>query len=237
MLRQTLLSCAFLALGSVAALAADVPAADHSWDHMATAATPMVWSGLYLGGGAAGVWGDSRLVFANGNPAPTIGTSGWLGGGILGYQLQNGNWVYGVEGKLLGAGISGSNVCFNASYTCRVDNVSPIATLGVRAGYAWDRWLLYGSLAYAGGDITTHTFVTATGAEQDTTTAWHNGFELGAGIDYAVHPQLIVGLEYMYIDLGSALHTSAFAPGNPAYDLSADAKISTLMARVTWKFK
>ena len=55
------------------------------------------WSGLYVGAFSGTVWGEGTRF------SPTFGTSvdldfaGWIAGGQVGYNIQHGRWVYGVE--------------------------------------------------------------------------------------------------------------------------------------------
>lgn len=72
------------------------------------------WSGFYVGLNGGGFWDN--------------GTGAGLIGGTLGYNFQNGPWVFGVEGDL-GFVTSGDQ--------------SYLGTVRGRVGYTWDRLLPY----------------------------------------------------------------------------------------------
>src|SRR3954454_20762180 len=125
------------------------------------------WSGAYIGFNAGGIWSQVDQAFPNplllGNTGPGSGNnfSTSQSSGIYGFhagaQWQWGAWVLGAETALSG--------CFKEciSQTNAPDPVPPFATpdrfqqnkitnlftVGGRLGYAWDRFLLFGSGGYA----------------------------------------------------------------------------------------
>ena len=38
----------------------------------------------------------------------------------------------------------------------------------------------------------------------------HHGWVIGGGLEYMVHPNVILGVDYSYIDLGSERHTAPY---------------------------
>ncbi len=75
------------------------------------------WQGFYLGPSFGWSWttinaGNNALILStNGNvPFSHPGTNGMIGGGQIGYNVQSGNFVYGVEADFggLDTGASGS---------------------------------------------------------------------------------------------------------------------------------
>jgi len=80
-----------------------------------------------------------RILAATGSEA------GVLIGGTAGFNYQIGSWVLGVEGDGDWANLNGTT--FNASCApvgCTTQS-SWLATVRGRAGYAWDRLLVYGT--------------------------------------------------------------------------------------------
>jgi len=67
-------------------------------------APPFSWSGLYLGGHVGYGW--SEIDWQDGIAAGHDG-SGWLAGGQIGYNLQAGRLVYGVEADISSGWIEG----------------------------------------------------------------------------------------------------------------------------------
>ena len=122
------------------------------------------WTGPYLGLTGGYGWGT---------------TSGWKGGGYAGYNFQvNPNWVVGLEGDIMASG--------------QASNSWDSSVRG-RLGYAYDRYLFYGTGGVAFGDIKNN------GASTTRT-----GWTLGAGIEAALTTNITGRLEYRYTDLGSA---------------------------------
>jgi opacity protein-like surface antigen len=133
----------------------------------------MDWSGLYVGTQTAAATGRGILDFGGGlRSDPRIGGYGF--GGQIGYNYQAGQLVLGVEGDANTLNLQGSRACgplnglqppaFTAvpagtvgplfNQTCNA-HTSGLGTLTARAGYAWDRVLVY---AKAGGAGTRETF-------------------------------------------------------------------------------
>ena len=77
-----------------------------------------------------------------------------------------------------------------------------LATVRLKAGVGVDRFLVYGTGGVAFGNVETTIVNTPFGltASDDDTRV---GYAVGAGTDYAVTDNLILGLEYLYTDLGS----------------------------------
>src|SRR5438067_798882 len=106
------------------------------------------WTGIYIGAHAGGGFGkkeEGRVQFpgfpagvigAVGGPIAgfpvfaqpfNIGLSGWLAGGQIGANFQEGHWVWGVELQASASRLKGSSVCassipivppFTGSSTC-----------------------------------------------------------------------------------------------------------------------
>jgi outer membrane immunogenic protein len=195
MLRIQILGASVLALmlGSGVAAAADLqrpyPAAPTPQAY--SPAPAYSWTGPYVGGILGYGWGTGT------SPTGNITADDWLGGLYAGYNFQaDQNWVAGVEGDVLFNGMAGTN-----AGGFGVDNPWD-ATLRLRAGYAYDRFLFYGTGGLAVGAVT----ASETGFSQSAT---HVGWTLGAGIEAAVTSNVTARAEYRYTDLGSQ------ATGNP----------------------
>jgi len=118
-MKRFVLAASVLAIGSAAAFAADLPARTY------TKAPVYVdpgynWSGFYLGANVGYSWGRSSstlsLIDAGAivNSASTsFDMNGVIGGGQIGYNWQNSNWVFGLEADIQGSGQKG-----NTSTSC-----------------------------------------------------------------------------------------------------------------------
>ena len=175
-----------------------------------TKAPPMVqavydWSGFYVG--VNGGWAqtsDRRSFLFPGGPEILFGdynTNGDAFGGQVGYRLQTGAWVFGLEAQGDWADISGR--------TTNLTDISGLATVRTKMdafglftgqiGYALNNVLLYakGGAAvternysfYAAGNV----LASSTGYE----TQWSP--TVGAGIEYAFVPNWSIGVEYNHI--------------------------------------
>jgi outer membrane immunogenic protein len=240
---NALLAIAALATGSAgAAMAADLPM--RSAPPAPYYAAPVfTWSGFYAGINAgasfdnrAGLATPNGFTPANGffNAAapgagfgPFRGPSsgvGFVGGGQIGYNIQNGMFVYGLEADIdyFGQGSSGSrtfadtNVYPAPGSTFALYGRSGNGYLGTVRGClglaAFDRTLLYvtGGLAYgdygtsyrlgqftngAGGNVVNYTGNAGNGTRV--------GYTIGAGVEYALTQNISAKVEYLYTNLGS----------------------------------
>ena len=141
------------------------------------------YAGVQLGYGFSGKVSDG---------AGDIDTSGWTGGAFGGFNMQTGQFVYGIEGDVNYSGIDGNDGGFTAR--SRVDG-----SVRGRAGVALnDDVLLYGTAGVAAESLrVTHD---ATGA-RDTNTLI--GWTAGAGADVKLTDQVFARAEYRYTDYGS----------------------------------
>lgn len=192
------------------------------------------WSGPYAGAHAGWLWGQvdyHEPDFPGFAISP--GLDGFQGGLLAGYNRQLERFVVGVEvdGGLgtadFGSGDSGGNgySAFDLQWN---------AHARARAGYAFDRTLLFvaGGLAVARLKIDD----TDPGFGDDSATSV--GWTLGAGVERAVTDSLVLRLEYLYDDYGHASYTIASPAGPffPSYQGETDLTAHTLRAAVAWKF-
>jgi outer membrane immunogenic protein len=159
---------------------------------------PFSWTGAYIGINGGYGWGKADVS----NAATSFTTDnqhGWLVGGTLGYNLQTGVWVWGIEGDLDYTLIKGnaSNVVTCGAGTCEVKNTW-FATARGRIGYAAGRFMPFitGGAAFAGLKVTPSGGTSST----DTTTGW----TVGGGLEYAFLGSWSAKAEYLYADLGAA---------------------------------
>ncbi len=159
---------------------------------------PFSWSGFYLGINGGYGWGSSNWSSAvtAGSPKP----NGGLAGGTIGYNLQTGAFVWGVEGDfdyswIRGSDAGGSGVC--APGGCETKN-NWLATARGRIGYAWDRWLpfLTGGVAFGDNKMSPNTGMSETKTKF--------GWTAGGGTEYAFMGEWSVKAEYLYVDLGKS---------------------------------
>jgi outer membrane immunogenic protein len=157
---------------------------------------PFSWSGFYGGINAGYGFGTSNWAFA----APPVATGnfdlkGGLVGGTLGYNLQTGVWVWGLETDLDASWIKGTDNGVCIAPGCETRNTW-LGTARLRVGYAWDHFLPYVTGGAAYGSIK----LTPAGPPTQTNTKF--GWTVGGGLEWAFSGPWSAKLEYLYVDLG-----------------------------------
>jgi outer membrane immunogenic protein len=215
-MKSSVAGIALLAAISTPALSMDLTS-DFQTLSPSTMDTPHDWSGFYGGSNSWNVPYDALIAgapVAAGASTPNSALAGWQ----LGYNYQNGPFVFGIESDftrrygmesalLPPTGVEGFNFRDEQGWT---------GTLRPRAGIAADNWLLYatGGLAYGSfrNDATealgpgSVTAASAPGARA--------GWTVGGGISYAGgdKQRWSLGLEYLYADFGKSLNDAPLGP-------------------------
>jgi len=185
------------------------------------------WSGWYVGGDIGGVRAkdDVSPTTPDGGAFPrtnTVNSSGVIGSGILGYNIQSGNAVFGIEGNLGGMGIGISK--FDPGTGTEFDHLKSglYADVTGRLGFAADKMLFYvkGGWAWFDGKAQT---TTAIAGFTPVSSSTFSGWVFGGGTEYAFAPAWSVKWEYLHYDLGH--ETAVLNPGPIGYrnKLTADA--------------
>jgi len=219
------------------AIAADLPMRSAPPPPMLSPVPVYNWSGFYVGVNAGIGWANSGNVTVS-DPklgAQSIGVDsrdGFIGGGQLGYNIQYGAFVWGVETDIQYANI-GSSINWGPYGRLGVSSGGSgeyFGTLRGRVGYAIDRTLLYltGGLAYGGlnsspfgGNATSNV-----------------GYALGGGVEYAFTEHWTAKVEALYINLSSGGNrTIAVTNGGVVYPISANSGNGGGLVRVGLNYK
>jgi len=141
------------------------------------------WGGIYFGLNAGYGFGTVSPNFAG---ATNFNTSGFLGGGTVGFNYQWAAIVAGLEGDW---DYNSTNNTLPAADGSGSFKSNWLATARGRLGYAFDRILVYatGGAAFAPASVP---------AGSTTMTGW----TAGGGVEFAVAPNWTVKAEYLYID-------------------------------------
>ena len=231
-----LVGAAALSLSAIApALAADMPL------KAAPVAAPVApWQGFFFGGSLGGDWEDPGLwTFGDGRTVQLPSASSWVAGLHTGFNWQFGHLVLGTETNYRFTDLSSSSACPGTAGQNRLgglicqQKIQNIFTFGGRAGFAYSDWLLYGTGGYASTGMETNTFNATTGLLNDGAGHWHNGWFGGAGLEYALTPDIVLGVQYTHINVNN--HTETVAPVNLVEDRNISAKIDMVEARVSFK--
>jgi len=210
-------------LASVLALAAAGPASAADLPRPAYKApiytAPFSWTGLYVGINAGYGWGNTEWSNVFGTSG-TFRVTGPEVGGTIGYNLQTGAWVWGLEADLDWAGIRGTTsagMCTATFGSCETRNTW-MGTARGRIGYAWDRFMLYATGGAAFGALK---LSTATGLSETKTKL---GWTLGGGVEWAFAGAWSAKLEYLWEDLGKVNCCNTVA--------STDVRFNTSLVRI-----
>jgi outer membrane immunogenic protein len=163
------------------------------------------WTALYWGFNGGYAWGDSDWSFGAGaTPNPDL--EGELYGLHAGYQRQFDSIVIGFETSYDWANLEGDATCPNPLANCS-NSVNQMATAGLRLGVAADKALIYASGGYAYAAVESRVFFPATPALDEAADDWHGGWYAGAGVDYLLNRDVMLGVEYIYLDLEDQDHS------------------------------
>jgi outer membrane immunogenic protein len=125
-----------------------------------------------------------------------------IGGAHLGYNLQIGQWVAGIEGTVDGTSIRRTTVDAFSGIAVRTREFVQ-GSIRARAGIAFDRVLIYatGGAAFTGIDNTYAGGFLFPGAFEDISRT-RSGWTVGAGLQYALTDNWSIRAEYRYSDFG-----------------------------------
>ncbi|HTV34580.1 MAG TPA: outer membrane protein [Methylocella sp.] len=180
---------------------------------------PFTYTGLYVGGQVGYAWdNDSANVFVpaagllTGPISPfsfgvpfSLQPDGVIGGAHIGYNLQIGQWLLGLEGTVDGTSLSGSTSIFTpVGWAAATSSENVQGSIRLRAGYVWNRLLIYatGGAAFTGitnnySAVSTSGFGLSSSISQT-----RAGWTVGGGLEYAVTNNWSLRVEYRYSDFG-----------------------------------
>jgi outer membrane immunogenic protein len=201
MKRFLLATTAILALGASAS-AADLGARGVAPMAPAPAFVAYNWSGFYVGVNAGGaklstdVYDPDYWYYGG-----TLNRSkfGGIVGAQLGFNMQSGSFVYGLEGDL--SALAGTKNSHFYSGEVTIKNDMPwLATVRVRAGLAVGNTLVYATGGVAAASVKHSWYETSeSGALRTSDTAW--GYAVGGGVEHAFSPNWTFKIEALYVDL------------------------------------
>lgn len=183
------------------------------------------WSGLYLGTQMGWGWATQHLednVALNGD----LDLNGGFFGPVIGYQKQFNNWVVGAEVEANWSDIDGQDTLSGAAGRT-FGGVEIFGSAGVKLGFGWNRVLLYATGGVSGAERDS---LLRNGPLSSDDHAASLGWMAGAGVDYAVTPNIIIGLQYRHYDFGEADLEMGFLP-----DRTDETDLDTVAGHVVFK--
>lgn len=257
---RTLIAGTFAFVAAGQALAADLPPAPPPVRTPA-AYVPAAynWGGFYIGLNAGAAWlnqdGITNSVATTLDPTfpagtiigtgPTTSSTGFAGGGQIGFNYQANQLVFGAEADIdylsnkatvNGTEISGGAVVGTNTHAYTLPIFS---TVRGRLGYAANNLLLYGTGGLAIGEYdvqrtqVTGVAGTATAGTVENSDNLRLGWTAGAGVEYAFSENWTARVEYLYANLDSVSYTFPIANRTAAAPTES---VNTVRAGLNFKF-
>ena len=170
------------------------------------AAAPLDWGGIYIGVNGGYGFGSSNWTNA-GVSTGAFRTNGYLIGGTLGINFApiGSGFLFGAEGDFDWSGLNGSSsaaACAGlgvpAGAACQTKS-DWLSTLRGRAGYAFNRILIFATAGAAIGDFQVALNPPATFLSVGPQLGW----TAGGGVEFAFTDSLTAKVEYLYVALGT----------------------------------
>jgi outer membrane immunogenic protein len=198
------------------------------------------WSGFYVGGHAGFAASSVPFTFTDdlGNPEDLrFSPMSYIGGGQLGGQWQFDKWVMGFEGTWSGLNLNQTVASTVTPGELHSLTINELATATVRFGATWDRALFYAKAGYAAARVSIHSVDTVAGLTADNA-KWRGGWTAGAGVDYMVWENVLVGAEFDYYNINFDNTNGTYSDGVTPFSVSSsNGNIYAIMARASYLFR
>ena len=223
------------------------------------------WSGIYIGGNLGAATTEHKTVHDHIlDPCnfvscvfPTftserfgLHSAGFAGGAFIGAQKQWSWLVLGAEAGYLWTDQSATGVSALEAFILRNNpgsGVDPTRVTGSmrdlflvtgKFGWNWENILAYFKAGWANGEVDFRTSSSLSGALLLTTSSGReNGWTAGAGIEYALWPHIIVGVEYDYVELNPGNRAQvAVGAGPVGTHIHGGLDTQSVTARLSYKF-
>ena len=200
------------------------------------AAPAFSWTGFYIGAVTGYAWGDADI---GGGVLGLLGSTqqtkpdGWIAGGTVGYNYQQGNLVLGTEGEFFWSNVDGtsSNGILGINGTYSNDWTGAVST---RLGVAFGTFLVYSKagIAWAKNEYTLNALG---GGGTLSTSETETGWLIGSGVEWAFAPNWSAKIEGTYMDFGSRTRDFNNGVGVPL-SANVDSHISNVKFGVNYRF-
>lgn len=130
--------------------------------------------------------------------ASSANMSGPVGGAHLGYNLQTGRIVGGVEGDVMFSGVK------SGSFGTASFSQDFLSSARVKGGYSFGDLMAYGTLGWAWSTTNYQDL----GVSSNETV---KGLALGAGVEYAITRNVSLRGEYLHYDFGNAGYATPYS--------------------------
>jgi len=180
---------------------------------------PVVWDWTGIYGGVHAGWGWMDRDATNFGDPFEYELDGPIVGGQVGGNFQFGNFVLGIEGDVslpsmeddVDVSVLGGLIEVNVDAETQW-----IASLRGRAGFAFNRFMVYGTGGLAAAEVDTDvdlSFLFGILDSSDSGSETYVGWTAGGGVEGMVTEHITLGLEYLYSDYGDADYDYEFFGG------------------------
>jgi outer membrane immunogenic protein len=197
-------------LGLAVLLTGPALAADMTLRKAAAVVPEDPWYGLYLGVAGGWGWGHSTHDGPNGFTSGSFNQTGWIAGGVAGYNWHLGSVVVGVELDISAADIDGtSSPTGGTCGTLCETKLGWLYTGRARLGVPFGSIMPYVTGGGAVAGLRAVEAIFPTGASPH---VW--GWTAGGGFEFMPLPQWSFRAEYLHADFGNAVDaTDGFGTG------------------------
>jgi outer membrane immunogenic protein len=191
-------------------------------------------SGFYVGalvGYAKGEYSSDMSAEIDHEP------SGGLLGVQMGWSRPVGPVILGIDGDIAYTKIEGEDSITLMGYKSDVEHdVNYLGTLRARLGVMAGPMLIYGTAGFAFADLDNRLVVSYYGQRvgSDEASSWHKGWTAGLGVEYPITPNIALGAEYLYVDMGKEEVTMSIG-GYPVTD-KGDLNLNTFRFGIKYRF-
>jgi outer membrane immunogenic protein len=182
-------------------------------------------------------------------PTPSIGSanasaSSWVLGAEAGYNWQQGVWVYGLAADISATHLSSqANTALVGPFPVPASvnaDIDWYGTVRGRLGWSSGPVLVYGTggLAYGRLALSSSLMATPLGLNAQASSV-QTGWVAGVGMDYLWLPNVIINLEYQYVDLGSISVAAGATGGGMGFstlNANAHGQFQAVTVGLSWLF-
>lgn len=169
-----------------------------------------IWQGLYVGANIGASWSRASGHETSADPFNGFDferlrsrNETFTGGGQIGYNVQWGHIVAGIEADFNYVDHSNSATSFSGAVSSNTSG-DFTGTVRPRLGFAAGPWLLYGTAGLAYGNVQTTISSNLGDGFTASSSEWRTGWVAGGGIEYAISKNWSLKTEYLHTDLGGS---------------------------------
>lgn len=202
------------------------------------AAPAMNWAGGYIG--AHGGYGRSQIVGVykevSDNGSWDIDPKGFVGGGQLGWNWQNGAWVYGVEVDATWAGMDKSRTTNDAPPDTEKLKTDFLGSARARVGVTANDKLFYvtGGVGYVRSSLQVSDPAATPASAKADLTSW--GPVVGSGIEWAFAPNWNARLEGLTYQFDHRKSIATLTSSSSSIDFMRQTTVNVIRAGLNYRY-